>query len=211
MLDKLCRLYKEIGTKIKIWAVWMFIIEAVGAVIAGFAMILEGGFLVGLLTLILGPAVAWVSTWLLYAFGQLVDDTHAIRGKNETINRIDKNIQAIAQPMLAEAEERTKHEAEESAKQRAEERAKREAEEKAKQEADAITKRKAEEAPKKAEQQLPKKEKTLSEKLAYALQYQSDEGMIGYLKNIQDESVQNILNSPQHLIRDQIQNLLSNM
>ena len=58
---------------------------------------------------------------------------------------------------------------------------------------------------------LCKKEKTLFEKLEYALKYQTDDGMISYLKNIQDKTVQDILKSPSHLIRDQIKNLLSNM
>ena len=56
-----------------------------------------------------------------------------------------------------------------------------------------------------------KEEKPLSEKLKYVLMYQTDEGMIKYLKGVQDEAVQRILESPGHLIREQINDLLTNM
>ena len=189
MLDNL---YADIGVKIKNWAKWIFIVEAIGAVISGIVLFADEFILAGLLTLVCGPIIALVSTWLLYAFGQLVDDTHAIRNQDKKINNIDKNLQTMVQPMIDEANEK----------------AKREAEEKAKRQAEAFAKR---EAAKKAEQMAQRKEKTLPEKLAYALMFQSDDGMISYLKGIQDEAVQDILKSPQHLIREQIQNMLSNM
>lgn len=74
-------LYENIGGKIKSWAKWIFIIEAIGAVIAGFVLMCTASdfddlqILWGLLTMILGPCVALVSTWILYAFGELVEKT----------------------------------------------------------------------------------------------------------------------------------------
>jgi hypothetical protein len=164
--------------------------------------------LAGLLTIVCGPIVALVSTWLLYAFGQLVDDTYAIRNREKTINNIDRNLQTMVQPMIDDANEKAKREAEEKAKRQAEAFAKREAEEKAKRQAEAFAKREAEE---KTKQLVQKKEKTLSEKLTYALMFQSDDGMVRYLSSIQDEAVQDILKSPQHLVREQIKNLLANL
>ena len=79
----------------------------------------------------------------------------------------------------------------------------REAEEKARREAEAIAKLEAE--------KRAKQTKTLSEELEYALNFQTDDGMVRYLKELQDETVQNILKSPQHLIREQIKNLLEHM
>ena len=78
MLDNL---YANIGGKIKTWAKWMFIIEAIGAIITGLIMLFadEELILYGLLILVFGPIVAWVSTWILYAFGELVEDIHAMR------------------------------------------------------------------------------------------------------------------------------------
>ena len=81
MLDKL---YTNIGKKIQTWAKWIFIVEAIGAIIAGFVLIAEDVhlILVALLTVILGPIAAWVSSWLMYGFGKLIEDVEAIRNKD---------------------------------------------------------------------------------------------------------------------------------
>ena len=80
MLDSL---YENIGIKIKNWAKWIFIVEAIGAIITGFVLLCldEDFILYGLLAMILGPFVAWVGSWILYAFGELVEDVHTIRCK----------------------------------------------------------------------------------------------------------------------------------
>lgn len=78
-------LYKNIGEKIKGWAKWVFIVGAISAVISGMSMLAtaegNGAMVEGVLTLVLGPLVAWVSSWLLYALGQITDDIHAMRNK----------------------------------------------------------------------------------------------------------------------------------
>lgn len=81
-------LYKNIGEKIKTWAIWIFIVEAIGSIIAGIVMM--GNYLEvsGILTLFIGPLVALVSSWILYAFGQLVEDVHAIRNKEGTTEEV---------------------------------------------------------------------------------------------------------------------------
>ena len=192
MLDNL---YENIGGKIKNCAKGIFIIEAIGSIIAGVVLLFtdEDLILYGLLTLVCGQIVAWVGSWILYAFGELVEDTHAIRNEYyPIINDIKKNVRLMADPIIREAEEKARREAEEKARREAEEKARRE-------------------TPAKVQQTIQKKEKTLSEKLAYALMFQSDDGMVRYLKGLQDETVQNILKSPQHLIREQIKNLLEHM
>ncbi len=68
-------LYDDIGGKIKGWAKWIFLIESIAAVIAGIVLILgapDYAFL-GLLTIFFGPLIAYVSTWILYGFGELID------------------------------------------------------------------------------------------------------------------------------------------
>ena len=55
------------------------------------------------------------------------------------------------------------------------------------------------------------KEKTLTEGLEYALQFQTDEDLVFYLKKVNDETVQNILKSPVHQVRGQIQDLLTRL
>lgn len=67
--------YADIGKKIKSWAKWIFILEAIGFVISGLFILFSDLWYIGLLTIILGPIAAWVSSWLLYAFGELVDKT----------------------------------------------------------------------------------------------------------------------------------------
>ena len=76
-------LYDNIGEKIKRLAKWTFIVEAVSAVITGFVLLFDGddSFWWGLLLIFCGPVVAWVSSWLLYAFGDIVDNISAIRNK----------------------------------------------------------------------------------------------------------------------------------
>lgn len=143
-----------------------------------------------------------------------------IRIKAQTVT-ISNNLQVLANPVLAEAAEEKRRAAEEKAKREAEEKAKREAEEKAKREAERQAKWEAEEKAKpvaeekakpvveeKTKPVAVKKEMTLAEKLAYALKFQTDDGMVRYLKDIQDETVQNILQSPQDSIRGQIESLL---
>lgn len=73
-------LYTDIGRKIKNWAKWIFIIEAILSVIGGIIMLITGeeDYLVaGIVTLLLGPFAAFVSSWILYGFGELIDKTCA--------------------------------------------------------------------------------------------------------------------------------------
>ncbi|MBQ9742232.1 MAG: hypothetical protein IJV88_00965 [Ruminococcus sp.] len=67
-------LFGNIGAKIKTWAIYLFVFEALGAIIWGIFLMIEEGA-VGLLLILLGPIAAWVSSWILYAFGELVEKT----------------------------------------------------------------------------------------------------------------------------------------
>lgn len=70
-------LYEDIGKKIKGWVKTIFAVQA--AIITIFSFILMGNdaFFVGLLLLVFGVLIAWMSSWLIYAFGELVDKTSA--------------------------------------------------------------------------------------------------------------------------------------
>lgn len=72
-------MYKNIGKKIKGLAKVLFIVEAIVVVLTGVIIISLARdytiFLVGMLVLIIGPIVAWISSWLLYGFGELIDKT----------------------------------------------------------------------------------------------------------------------------------------
>ena len=84
MLDNLDNLYENIGGKIKNWAKWIFIVEAIGAVIGGIVYFVENDLddgWIGVLIIFLGPVAAWVSSWLLYAFGELVENSGIAKEK----------------------------------------------------------------------------------------------------------------------------------
>ena len=78
MLDKL---YTNIGGKIKNWAKWIFIVEAISVISSAIVLLVKEDFLYGLLCLIVGPIVAFVSTWLLYGFGEMIEDLGLLRQK----------------------------------------------------------------------------------------------------------------------------------
>ena len=106
MLDNL---FKNIGEKLKGWAMCLFVLEVISAIFGGISLIAaDDGNVIGPILLFCGPIVAWISSAILFSFGQLVEDVHAIRDKEGTT-----------------AEVRIKREEEDKA---AEERAKREAE-----------------------------------------------------------------------------------
>ena len=70
-------LYENIGGKIKSWAITIFVIEAIAAVISGLVLLFSDAALAGLLTIVLGPLVAWIGSWLLYGFGELIETNAA--------------------------------------------------------------------------------------------------------------------------------------
>ena len=76
-------MFENIGGKIKKLAKVLFVIVALSAVISAIAVFVvnEDLILLGLSIMIAGPIVAWISSWTLYAFGELVEDVHAMRNK----------------------------------------------------------------------------------------------------------------------------------
>ena len=90
--------YENIGDKIKGLAQMTFVVEAIAAVITGIALMAsdEDLILYGLLVLIAGPIIAWVSSWLLYGYGQLIENSDIIaeeyNRKNEKHEKVvEKN------------------------------------------------------------------------------------------------------------------------
>ena len=68
-------MYENIGSKIKGLAKATFIVESIAAVITSITLMATDSdmILVGLLAMVGGPIVAWVSSWILYGFGELID------------------------------------------------------------------------------------------------------------------------------------------
>ena len=96
-------MYNNIGKKIKILATIMGIVEAAAAFMVGVVLLIdsidwgdEELIPVALLIMLVGPVVAWISTWMLYGFGELIDktcdiarNTRTVTGKSETQAKID--------------------------------------------------------------------------------------------------------------------------
>ena len=72
--------YKNIGCKIKGLATVIFIVEAVVSLIYGLVLIASSKFTIvfGILLIVFGPILAWVGSWLLYGFGQLIENSDII-------------------------------------------------------------------------------------------------------------------------------------
>lgn len=91
-------MYNNIGGKIKGLAKAISIVEAIAAVTTGIALMASDDdmILVGLVVMLLGPLVAWVSSWLIYGFGELVDkacdierNTRGGERKSEAQTKVD--------------------------------------------------------------------------------------------------------------------------
>ena len=78
-------MYDNIGGKIKGLAKVSFILAAIAEVITGIALMATSEYLVGygLLVMVVGPIVAWISSWLLYGFGQLIENSDIVAGRKK--------------------------------------------------------------------------------------------------------------------------------
>ena len=89
MSDFLDRLYANIGTKIKNFVKWSFFVEVIAILVSGlFAFVSivaddPGMFIVALIMvpigIIVAIAIAFVSSWAMYAFGDLVDNANQVK------------------------------------------------------------------------------------------------------------------------------------
>ena len=68
-------MYNNIGKKIKGLALASFIVVSIISVLAGLFMFIEDEDMAGIamLVILVCPLIAWVSSWVLYGFGELVD------------------------------------------------------------------------------------------------------------------------------------------
>ena len=86
-------LYDDIGSKIKNLAKWIFVGETISAIIVGIVMLTNTKVvddLLGIIIIVLGTVIAWISSWSFYAFGQLVEDVHDIKNQNSKICNEEK-------------------------------------------------------------------------------------------------------------------------
>ena len=67
--------FKNIGKKIKILATVIAIIGSLVSIILGIILICKTVYIDGILWITIGPIVSWISCFVLYGFGQLVDNS----------------------------------------------------------------------------------------------------------------------------------------
>ncbi|MBQ8814040.1 MAG: hypothetical protein IJZ85_06075 [Lachnospiraceae bacterium] len=84
-------MYNEIGEKIKRLAQVSCIIGAVGSVILGIAM-LDEGIDAGVGVILFCPLLFFISSWITYGFGQLVDDVHKLAQNKGGIHQENEDI-----------------------------------------------------------------------------------------------------------------------
>ena len=84
--------YHNIGKKIKTLAMVGFIVETILFALYGVLIVAENRdfILTGLLVIILGPIFAWISSWLVYGFGQLIENSDMIAENLDTITLLKK-------------------------------------------------------------------------------------------------------------------------
>lgn len=70
-------LFENAGTKIKSWAFGLFIVEAIAAFISGLVTMFsdDDQFFIGLLVIVAGFFVAFITSLFLSAFGELVESS----------------------------------------------------------------------------------------------------------------------------------------
>lgn len=122
--------FDNVGTKIKNlvkWSCWISIILLwIGAIIS-FCVLVSDRWTayfcwIPLVFAIVGPFLIWLSSWLLYAFGEMVEDIHAMRTKYYPLAE-EAEVRKAEEKARIEAEEKARREAEEGEKQEAEKRA----------------------------------------------------------------------------------------
>ena len=95
-------MYDNIGNKIKDLAIVVFVIEAIASVVAGIALWVDTEEWIYALVVFLGPFVAWISSWLLFGFGEIIVNLDAI----EHHTRLLTHPEEIKEMQLAEKEEK---------------------------------------------------------------------------------------------------------
>lgn len=105
-------MFNNIGAKIKGIAQFITVVGIIICIIAGFVIMTidEDLIIVGLLVMVLGSLIFWLSSFILYAFGQLVDNTDKLvelqqPSDNKTDNLKLKSLENLKAKNLISEEE----------------------------------------------------------------------------------------------------------
>ena len=182
-------MYNNIASKLKGLAWFGFIIGSIVYIISGVVILIGSGSVSGVIIIVLGPIASWITSWALYGLGHLID----------IAEEINQHTQLLVNRSFVQSNIKNDYPVREESKKEDKIEVVTEVQEENKQEKNTPDK------------QQPKVELTLSEKLSFALQYTTDDGMIMYLKTIDDERVKSILNAPKKQIRDLVSDLIKEL
>ena len=90
-------MFENIGSKIKSIAKGAFIVEALGAVIAGIGAAIDQEETVYILVAVGGVAAAWILACFAYGFGQLIENSDIIAEEYSRKNDGQSNFNSIFQ------------------------------------------------------------------------------------------------------------------
>lgn len=89
-------MFDNIGRKIKIFAIVIFVLEMLVGIIAGFAFGINTDWknpLRAILIIVTSPFLAWISASVLYGFGQLVENSDKlVNNSNKLVHACDKKM-----------------------------------------------------------------------------------------------------------------------
>ena len=94
-------MFNNISGKLKVWAIITVIIGNISAIISGVSLISQGeGFgIIGIVIMFAGILSSWLTAWILFGLGDLIDTTDAIYSKvnknTYNIEHISKNVEII--------------------------------------------------------------------------------------------------------------------
>ena len=94
-------MFNNISGKLKVWAIITVIIGNISAIISGVSLISQGeGFgIIGIVIMFAGILSSWLTAWILFGLGDLIDTTDAIYSKvnknTYDIEHISKNVEII--------------------------------------------------------------------------------------------------------------------
>ena len=84
-------MFEESGKKVRALAVIWFILQALGALVGGIMLMCENDIFLGLLLIVLGVFIAYVTTLVLYAIGEAASESaNAGYYSREALKKIEK-------------------------------------------------------------------------------------------------------------------------
>lgn len=97
-------MYKNIDEKLKFLAIILCLFGILIFIIIGIELIRDGDGLLGFGTIILGSLLSWSFSWILYGFGELVENTDFNR---YLLCNIDKKLEKLEKHLVPISERST--------------------------------------------------------------------------------------------------------